>query len=400
METLTTTVTETQHQPLVSIIIPTKDRCTLLLETLASVQSQTYRRWEAVVVDDLSHDDTWPVLESLAANDPRIRSLRRAGPLGGAAVARNQGFAASRGSFIIFLDSDDLLTPTALDVRLRLAAAHPDADAIVFRSEHFRDFPGQYTKECAYSIRLFDGVDPLDAFLASNSIWWTAGPLWRRESIELVGPWDNQFPPLDDNEYHTRALIVGTRFRVFAEVDLYVRLHQYPQISRSNNANNISQRLVLVDHVIAQLRARDMLTRRRKRMVAWSTFLQTLGYALERPRPTIRKTLSLWRASRDRALVDAPAYLAGSLLALLQWLRFIGPLPRELARLILYVDLQGKKLFHPALFRTIYYFSTSVYKRYRSRGWFESAKGRRSQINGAYAPAGAKEALCSSDNRF
>jgi len=88
---------EPQPQPLVSIVIPTKNRCALLRETLASVQNQTYPNWEAIVVDDGSTDDTWPALMDLAARDPRIRPQRRTGPAGGAPLARNQGFAASRG---------------------------------------------------------------------------------------------------------------------------------------------------------------------------------------------------------------------------------------------------------------------------------------------------------------
>jgi glycosyltransferase involved in cell wall biosynthesis len=341
---------ETTHPPLVSVIIPTRDRCALLVETLASIQAQTYPHWEAVVVDDLSNDNTWHLLQDLTACDPRIRAFRRNGSAGGASAARNQGFAVSQGPFVIFLDSDDLLAPTAIESRLRMAAAHPDSDAVVFQSEYFRRSPGEYSGECALAIRLFEEADPLDAFLTGRSPWLTCGPLWRRAALERVGPWDADNHFLDDLLYHVRALIVGIRFERFQIVDQYIRVHQGPQVSRSNNSGRISGRLRLFDAVLALLRGGGMLTRRRKRMIAWSALLQTLAYATERPRPALRSTLPLWRAARARGLVGAPGYVAGLVLILSQWANAAGPLPRELARLIVHYDLRRPPVFHKSFF--------------------------------------------------
>ncbi|HEY1206210.1 MAG: glycosyltransferase family 2 protein [Bryobacteraceae bacterium] len=346
-------MTEDRNDPSVSIIIPTKDRCGLLLETLASVRSQTYQHWEAVVVDDLSSDTTWPALLELAAEDPRIRPLRRAGPAGGAQVARNQGLSASRGSFVIFLDSDDLLTPDALAGRLRNATAHPEADAIVFVAEHFTGSPGLHADETAYRMNVFDGVEALDAFLAYHAPWYTSGPLWRRAAIDRVGPWDVTLPFGQDLEYHIRALTSGIRFQQLAEVDQYHRGHDGARVSQSNGLSNISKRLALLDRVIALLRSNKMLTPRRRRMLAWSAFWGTIGYSLERPRPQIRTTLRLWRGAYERGLVGRSAYWIGSLVALSQLVNGLRAFGRELARWVFYSHLKKKPLLHPILLRTL-----------------------------------------------
>lgn len=81
-----------------SIIIPVKDRRELIEQTLASLQAQTLRDWEAVVVDDGSTDGTIEAIEARAADDARIRLIRREGQRRGAPVCRNLGARAARGA--------------------------------------------------------------------------------------------------------------------------------------------------------------------------------------------------------------------------------------------------------------------------------------------------------------
>lgn len=346
-------IPEANDQPLVSIIIPTKDRRVLLTETIASLRNQTHRNWEAVVVDDGSEDDTWLALQEIAAGDSRIRPVRRTGPDCGAAVARNQGFATSQGAFVIFLDSDDLLAPTALAVRVQAAEKHPEADAVVFVGEYFRSTPGEYHDDCQLADRLGDGTDPLDSFLASRSPWVICSPLWRRPALARVGPWDIERSCLEDLEFHFRATILEIQFRRFSVVDHYIRIHRGSQVSRSKT-RKITEVIQLMDEFARLLEARDKLTPRRRRMIAWFALLQTLDRGLASPRPRATDALLPWRAARDRRMVGATAYVIGSILALLQWAHIAGLLPRELARLILVLDLRNVSVFEAKLYQTIY----------------------------------------------
>jgi len=93
----------------VSLVIATFNHARFVGEALDSALAQTLRAVEVVVVDDGSTDDTPAVL---ARYDGRILVIRQ--PNRGLAAARNAGLAASRGTYVTFLDADDVLMPTKL----------------------------------------------------------------------------------------------------------------------------------------------------------------------------------------------------------------------------------------------------------------------------------------------
>lgn len=96
--------------PLVSVVIPAYNRLQTLPATLASVWAQAYAPLEVIVVDDGSTDGTQAYLAGQA--DPRLRVITQAN--GGPALARNAGIVAAQGDYVRFLDSDDILHPTAI----------------------------------------------------------------------------------------------------------------------------------------------------------------------------------------------------------------------------------------------------------------------------------------------
>ncbi len=100
--------------PAFSVIIPTHNRCALVLRAIDSVLGNAeVGEVEVIVVDDGSTDATTRVVQETHPHDARVRTLRSAlneGPSG----ARNRGLAAATGDLILFLDSDDLLLPHAL----------------------------------------------------------------------------------------------------------------------------------------------------------------------------------------------------------------------------------------------------------------------------------------------
>ncbi|MBO2544279.1 glycosyltransferase family 2 protein [Salegentibacter sp. BDJ18] len=125
-------------QPLVSIIIPTYNRSSLLGETLDSVLAQTYTYWECIIVDDGSTDYTAELLKFYLRNDSRIRVLKREDDrLKGANACRNIGFENSLGKFLIFLDSDDVLAKNCLAERVKVAEKIPQYSFYVFKMQSF-----------------------------------------------------------------------------------------------------------------------------------------------------------------------------------------------------------------------------------------------------------------------
>ena len=123
-------------EPLVSVVIPTQNRLPLLRDALESVCRQTYRNWEAVVVND-GGPDISAVVKSmpsdLVSRITSVQSPQRRGQ----ANARNAGVAAARGEIIAFLDDDDLYKPAhlaALVAGLRdsgAAVAYTRAEAVL-----------------------------------------------------------------------------------------------------------------------------------------------------------------------------------------------------------------------------------------------------------------------------
>lgn len=84
---------------------------------------------EVIAVDDCSTDGSGELLEALAREDPRVRPIRRATNSGGCGTPRNDGVEATTSAYVMFLDSDDVLPPGAVDALLKAAARH-DAEVV------------------------------------------------------------------------------------------------------------------------------------------------------------------------------------------------------------------------------------------------------------------------------
>jgi glycosyltransferase involved in cell wall biosynthesis len=107
--------------PLVSVIIPTHNSAMFIAESVRGVLAQTDRRFEVIVVDDGSSDDTREALRPFA---DLIRYLHQDNR--GPAAARNAGIRIARGEFICFLDADDSWSPNKLELQIASMAAHAD----------------------------------------------------------------------------------------------------------------------------------------------------------------------------------------------------------------------------------------------------------------------------------
>lgn len=108
---------------MISIITPTYNCGGFIGETIRSVQSQTYKDWEMIIVDDCSTDNTLETVTALMAVDSRIKYFRNDVNLG-AALTRNRALREAQGEWIAFLDSDDLWLPVKLERQLDFMVRH------------------------------------------------------------------------------------------------------------------------------------------------------------------------------------------------------------------------------------------------------------------------------------
>ena len=102
---------------LVSIITPSYKSKRFISQTIESVQAQTYKNWEMIIVDDLSPDNSNEIIEEYIKKDNRIKLIKlekNSGP----AVARNRAIEEAKGRYIAFLDADDLWYPEKLEKQI------------------------------------------------------------------------------------------------------------------------------------------------------------------------------------------------------------------------------------------------------------------------------------------
>ncbi len=106
------------EQPLVSIITPLYNAAPFITKTIASIQQQTHTNWELIIVDDCSTDNGLHLVKQLAKNDARIQIHKQEINVG-AARCRNLATTYAKGSYIAFLDADDLWAPKKLETQLK-----------------------------------------------------------------------------------------------------------------------------------------------------------------------------------------------------------------------------------------------------------------------------------------
>ena len=105
------------ENPLVSIITPTFNSEKFISQTIKSVQNQTHTNWEMIIVDDCSCDKTLSIIDDFAKLDSRIQIFQLE-KNSGTGIARNYALTKIKGSYIAFLDSDDLWKPEKLEKQI------------------------------------------------------------------------------------------------------------------------------------------------------------------------------------------------------------------------------------------------------------------------------------------
>ncbi|BAJ28860.1 putative glycosyltransferase [Kitasatospora setae KM-6054] len=194
-----------------------------LPECLESVLSQSFGDFELIAVDDRSPDGCGALLDAAAARDPRV-AVRHLPENVGLGPARNAGAALATGDYLLFLDSDDTLTPgllAAVDARLR---ATDDPDLLVF--DYARSYwDGRVARSASAPVFTRPGpevfaLDDRRDLLDLLQVAWNK--VYRREFTERVGL---SFPPgyYEDTPYTYPALLAAERITLLDAVGVHYR---------------------------------------------------------------------------------------------------------------------------------------------------------------------------------
>jgi len=209
--------------PLVSVIIPTRDRPELVLRALKSALDQTLAWIEVIIVVDGPDDETVACVRGIA--DPRLQLVVNPSSIT-AAGARNTGAALARGEWIAFLDDDDQWLPQKLEQQM--AAAGADPDVMVSCLSRVVTPNGTYVwPEEVYEedIPLADYLFNRPSLFAGASFMQTSSYLIRRTAFQK-SPF-RLGTPHDDWDFLLRFVqIPGARIKVVSEVLVEVRFEQ------------------------------------------------------------------------------------------------------------------------------------------------------------------------------
>jgi glycosyltransferase involved in cell wall biosynthesis len=178
------------HNPLVSVIIPTYNRSNHILGTIESALGQTYKNIEIIVVDDGSIDGT---SSRVKAYGYRIRYVYQ--EHAGVSAARNKGIEEARGEFVAFLDSDDLWMPEKIFKQMELFKADPELSVIYTDYSRFDDFG-------TYALTTFQFKTPakgrIRKELLKNNFIGTSTVILKRSVFNNLGKFDTRLSTTED----------------------------------------------------------------------------------------------------------------------------------------------------------------------------------------------------------
>jgi len=260
---------------------------------IESVLAQTYREFELVVVNDGSPDRSAEAIRPFLPH-PQIRYIEQQNA--GVAAARNTGIAASSGAFVGLLDQDDLWLPDKLEQQIAYFRSHPEVGLVHSRVECIDETGAPRTCEGAILVRPFTGLCAGQLLLGSAIAGVTV--LVRKQCLDRVGRFDQQFAPADDWELWVRIARLyplGFLDRVTAKYRFHgenvsrdqfkmqqavLRImdsvcHRFPDVPKGVNPVDLAAaRSRVLTHAAEALRARG---RRREARSYWREAYKTNG---------------------------------------------------------------------------------------------------------------------------
>ncbi|MCY2687851.1 glycosyltransferase family 2 protein [Salinimicrobium sp. TH3] len=214
-----------------SIIIPTYNRAHLIGATIDSVIKQTYNNWECIIVDDGSQDDTNTVLKQYCNREERISFyLRPANRPKGANSCRNFGLEKSKGEYIIWFDSDDLMSADHVERKVNAIEAS-DVDFVIGRTANFHKnlvLEPYYYEKKEYGIKASD-------FILLKIHWYTYDVLLKKDIADKI-IWNERMKSWQDYNYFSKMLLKTEKGEYLDEILTFRRIHEnsiQKQLTRS-----------------------------------------------------------------------------------------------------------------------------------------------------------------------
>ena len=212
----------------VSVIIPAYNAEATIDQTLSSVFNQTYPSLEIIVVNDGSKDGTLRLLERYG---DRINLISI--PNQGVSIARNTGLKYATGEYVQFLDADDLLMPTKIEVQIK-ALQSEKADIAYGDWQRFTEANGEFTYKEIHNRQLSKNIE-VDIF---TDFWCPpAVLLYTKTIVDKIGNWKEWLPIIQDARYMLDAALNHGKFVYCPVLVAQYRTGQEQSLSSKNALN-------------------------------------------------------------------------------------------------------------------------------------------------------------------
>ena len=240
-------------EPLISVYIPTYNRLELLKRAVQSVQNQTYKNFEIIIVDDNSSDGTQDFLVGLAKVDSRIRYFFQ-DKNSGACVSRNIAINLAQGELITGLDDDDYFLPHRLEFFLDYWVNKKREDSIALFTSNIKSEKSNQAKEHSlFSKKYFKKDDLLFANYVGNQIF------TETKTLRQVSGFDESFCMWQDLELWYRVGDLGNFEHVDKPTYFFDTSHLYGRISEAKSEK--------IFKTVEQFSEKNQLNNFKKRML-------------------------------------------------------------------------------------------------------------------------------------
>lgn len=217
-------------EDLVSVIVPTYNASSFILDTLISIQNQTYKNWECIIIDDGSTDNTYHVIEHIMVDDNRFKYQYQTNI--GLSASRNAGILKSKGIFVLFLDSDDLINKHKIKAHLNYHSQFPVIDISYGNALYFYDkspenlFLNKNNSNIEWMLKVQGYGNEILTKLFEQNMMVVSSPIIKKKVIDKIGGFDSAFTSLEDWDYWIRLAINNCYFYHINEdcASTYIRL--------------------------------------------------------------------------------------------------------------------------------------------------------------------------------
>ncbi|WP_114689330.1 glycosyltransferase family 2 protein [Polynucleobacter necessarius] len=212
-----------QAHPEITVVLPTYNRSEFIGDAIRSVLAQTYTKFELIIVDDGSGDDTESIVKTFS--DPRIIYCYQ--PNSGRSIARNNAIAIARGKYIAFIDSDDMYLPRKLEIQYRLLERTPSTD-MVYTSAKCINRDGSYLSQ-NYRATISGAIYTSIAFFRPVTIILPTVML-RKSIFNQIGNFDQNMNRFEDTDMWRRV----------SKVSHIVALPEFTCLIRTHEQNSLA----------------------------------------------------------------------------------------------------------------------------------------------------------------